>query len=64
MACLPMNETIVDSSMWWYVENGDSKTQGGEKHLDSQGEKGSTSEIMYLKVAGWKIKDRQKQNMN
>lgn len=45
MACLlPMNETIVDSSM---CKNGDGKTQGGEKHLDSLGEKGGTAEIIY-----------------
>jgi hypothetical protein len=34
--------------MW---KNGDGKIPGGEKHLDSQGEKGSTAEIMYLRVS-------------
>jgi hypothetical protein len=31
-------------------KNGDGKNRGG-KHLDSQGQKGSTAEIIYLRVA-------------
>lgn len=45
-------------------KNGDGKTQGGEKHLDSQGERGCTAEIMNFRVARGKIRDGQKQNMD
>ncbi len=40
--------TAVYDGVW---KNGDGKTHGGEKHLDSQGERGCTAKIMYLKVA-------------
>ncbi len=45
---MKLSWTAVYDRTW---KNGDGKTQGGEKHVDSQCEKGSTAEIMYLKVA-------------
>ncbi len=45
---MKLSWTAVCVGTW---EDGDGKKREGEKHLDCQSEKGSTSEIMYLRVS-------------